>query len=87
MHRAVVFVIYSILVFSIAYSRRNVRTKISVNVDMMAEALAVSGFRTNRETIEQALRLLIQMKTQEGIRQFRGRLLWQGDLDKIRADS
>ena len=63
------------------------RTKISVDKDLMAEALAVSGLRTNRKTVEQALRLLIQMKTQEGIRQFRGRLLWQGDLENMRTDS
>ncbi len=62
------------------------RKKISVDKDLIAEALTVSGLITNRESVEQALRLLIQMKTQEGIRQFRGRLLWQGNLENMRND-
>jgi Arc/MetJ family transcription regulator len=61
------------------------RTNIVIDDDLMVEALVISGLRTKKETVEEALRLLIQMKKQEGIRQFRGKLQWQGDLDKMRA--
>ncbi len=63
------------------------RTNIVIDDDLMKEALSASGLKTKRETVEEALKLLIQMKKQEGIRLFRGKLQWQGDLDKMRADS
>jgi hypothetical protein len=36
--------------------------------------------------VEEALRLLIQLKKQEKIRKFRGKLNWEGDLEKMRID-
>ena len=46
----------------------------------------VSGYKTKRETVEEALKLLITLKNQAGIRNFRGKLLWDGDLEKMRLD-
>lgn len=53
---------------------------------LMQRALAVSGLRTERETIEEALRLLVRFKEQERIRAARGKLRWDGDLDSMRRD-
>jgi len=52
----------------------------------MNEALMLSGYKTKKETVEEVLRLLIALKSQARVRKYRGKLEWDGDLDKIRAD-
>jgi hypothetical protein len=42
--------------------------------------------KTKREAIEEGLRTLLRLKKQEGIRRLRGRLRWEGDLDRMRTD-
>ena len=63
------------------------RTNIVIEDTLMNEALDVSGLKTKRETVEEALRLLITMKNQSNIRSLRGRLFWEGDLDAMRTDT
>ncbi|HPA11295.1 MAG TPA: type II toxin-antitoxin system VapB family antitoxin [Treponemataceae bacterium] len=63
------------------------RTNIVIDDDLMTEALDVSGNRTKRETVEEALKLLITLKNQAKIRALRGKLRWEGDLDAMRSDS
>jgi len=62
------------------------RTNIIIDDNLMAEAINVSGYKTKKETVEEALKLLITMKNQEKIRKYRGKLNWEGDLDKMRID-
>jgi Arc/MetJ family transcription regulator len=63
------------------------RTNIVIDDDLMTEALDISGNRTKRETVEEALKLLITLKNQAKIRALRGKLRWEGDLDAMRSDS
>ncbi|MGA2547960.1 MAG: type II toxin-antitoxin system VapB family antitoxin [Rectinemataceae bacterium] len=63
------------------------RTNIVIDDVLMDEALAVSGFRTKKETVEEALKLLIAQRNQAAIRGLRGKLVWDGDLDRMRRDS
>lgn len=63
------------------------RTNIVIDDSLMNEALAVSGNKTKKETVEEALRVLIQFKHQSSIRSFRGKLTWEGNLDSMRTDS
>jgi Arc/MetJ family transcription regulator len=63
------------------------RTNIVIDDVLMDEALAVSGFRTKKETVEEALKLLIAQRNQAAIRELRGKLVWDGDLDRMRRDS
>ena len=63
------------------------RTNIVIDDDLMTEALDVSGNRSKRETVEEALKLLITLKNQAKIRALRGKLRWEGDLDAMRSDS
>ncbi len=63
------------------------RATISVDNNLISEALLVSGLKTKRETAEEGLRLLIAMKKQAKIRQYRGKMLWEGDLEAMRTDS
>ena len=63
------------------------RTNIVIDDELMTEALDVSGNRTKRETVEEALKLLITLKNQAKIRALRGKLRWEGDLDAMRTDT
>jgi len=60
------------------------RTNIVIDDDLMANALKMTGLRTKREAVELGLKTLIRLKQQEKIRQFRGKLVWQGDLEEMR---
>lgn len=62
------------------------RTNIVIDDDLMQEALKRSGLSTKRATVEYALELLIKLKRQESIKDYRGKLKWEGDLDQIRKD-
>ncbi|MGA0545598.1 type II toxin-antitoxin system VapB family antitoxin [Brevundimonas sp. VNH65] len=63
------------------------RTNIVIDDALMAEAQAVTGSKTKRETVDLALRALIRLQRQAEIRRYKGRLEWQGDLDALRADA
>ncbi|MDR2897312.1 MAG: type II toxin-antitoxin system VapB family antitoxin [Spirochaetaceae bacterium] len=62
------------------------RTNIIIDDTLMNEAQVISGFKTKKETVEEALRLLVLVKKQADIRQFRGKLQWEGDLEQMRLD-
>lgn len=61
------------------------RTNIEIDDSLMAEALAATGIKTKREAVELGLKTIIRLKQQEHIRQFRGKLDWEGDLDHMRT--
>lgn len=60
------------------------RTNIVIDDALIAEALALTGLKTKREAVELALKTLVELRRQKNIRQFRGRLKWEGDLDALR---
>ena len=60
------------------------RTNIVIDDELMAEAQRLTGISTKRETVEEALRELVRLKRQEAVRRERGRLQWEGDLDRSR---
>lgn len=62
------------------------RTNIVIDDNLMNEALLVSGFKTKKETVEEGLKLLISLKKQAKIRELRGKLTWEGDLNQMRSD-
>jgi Arc/MetJ family transcription regulator len=62
------------------------RTNIVIDDQLMNEAIKLSRLKTKRAVVESGLRLLIQTKKQERIKNLRGKLKWDGDLDKMRLD-
>jgi Arc/MetJ family transcription regulator len=62
------------------------RTNIEIDDDLMAEAQALTGAKTKRETVQEALRLLVQTRRQTEILKMEGRYPWIGDLDDMRTD-
>jgi Arc/MetJ family transcription regulator len=63
------------------------RTNIVIDDTLMSEAMALTGARTKKEAVELGLKTLIRLKKQERIRQFKGKLRWEGDLDDMRNDA
>ncbi len=62
------------------------RTNIVIDDELMNDAIRLTGVKTKREAVEIALKSLIQIKKQESIRGFRGKLKWEGDLDDMRSN-
>ena len=62
------------------------RTNIVIDDELMADVLQLTGLKTKREAVELGLKTLVKLKKQEKIRQFRGKLPWQGELNEMRTD-
>ncbi|NOR66744.1 MAG: type II toxin-antitoxin system VapB family antitoxin [Woeseiaceae bacterium] len=62
------------------------RTNIVIDDDLMNRVLKLTGLRTKREAVDMGLKALLKLKRQESIRNFRGKLDWEGDLDDMRTD-
>ncbi len=62
------------------------RTNIVIDDKLMAEAIKLSQLKTKKAVVETGLRLLIRIKKQERLRGLRGKLNWDGDLEKMRLD-
>jgi Arc/MetJ family transcription regulator len=62
------------------------RTNIVIDDKLMRDTLRATGLKTKREAVEEGLRALLRLSKQAEIRQLRGKLRWQGDLDAMRSD-
>ena len=60
------------------------RTNIDIDDDLMRQAMRSSGASTKRAVVEEGLRLLIQTRGQASMRRLRGKVKWQGDLQRSR---
>jgi Arc/MetJ family transcription regulator len=60
------------------------RTNIDIDDRLMHQAMRSSRSRTKRAAVEAGLRLLIQTRGQAGIRRLRGKVRWDGNLNKSR---
>jgi Arc/MetJ family transcription regulator len=87
LHNALVYEQKYVYVYnSNTHKRGNMRTNIVIDDDLMKNAKNISGLRTKKETIESALKLLIQVKSQSFIKKYRGKMKWEGDLESMRRD-
>lgn len=62
------------------------RTNVVLDDNLINTALKLTGLRTKKRAIEEGLKLLIQVNKQSKIKQYRGKLIWTGDLDQMRTD-
>jgi Arc/MetJ family transcription regulator len=60
------------------------RTNIDIDDQLMTEAMRSSGRDTKKATVEAALKLLVETRSQEAIRRLRGKVKWDGDLNQSR---
>jgi Arc/MetJ family transcription regulator len=56
------------------------RTNIDIDDTLMAEAQKASGQTTKKQTVEQALRLMIRLRKQEEVDAAFGKYRWRGNL-------
>ena len=63
------------------------QTNIVIDDALMVEVLKTTGLKTKREAVEQGLRTLLRLSRQAEIRDYRGKLAWQGDLEAMRSDA
>jgi Arc/MetJ family transcription regulator len=61
-------------------------TNIVVDDELMEQAMQATGLTTKQAVVETALRLLVQIKGQSDIRQLRGKVKWEGNLDEMRQN-
>jgi Arc/MetJ family transcription regulator len=60
------------------------RTNIVLDDKLIERAQKLTGIKTKREVVQEALRTLILLREQAEIRQLRGKLKWEGNLDELR---
>jgi len=63
------------------------RTNIVIDDKLMDLALKTTGLKTKKEVVEEGLKALIQIQQQKQLKSLRGKLHWDGDLEKMRSDS
>lgn len=62
------------------------RTNIVIDESLMSSALKVSGLKTKKEAVEEGLKLLVTLKNQSQLKLLRGKLHWQGNIEKLRSE-
>lgn len=58
--------------------------QVSVNQELLKQALILSENKNESQTLEIALETFIKLKNQAKIKAFRGKLAWEGDLEQMR---
>jgi Arc/MetJ family transcription regulator len=62
------------------------RTNIVIDDKLMNLALKTTGLKTKKEVVEEGLKTLIKIKSQSKLKALRGKLKWEGDIEKMRID-
>ena len=61
------------------------RTNIVLDEELVKRAQKLTGIKTKRELVHEALKVLINLRQQEQVRALRGKLSWEGNLQEMRA--
>lgn len=62
------------------------RTVIDIDEEVLAQALQLSGLRKKVDVVNYALRKLVEQHEIERILDLKGKVLWEGDLERMRKD-
>jgi Arc/MetJ family transcription regulator len=62
----------------------DMRTNIEIDDALMEEAQKASGYQTKRQTVEQALRLMVRLRRQQEVGAAFGKFRWRGNLARSR---
>lgn len=60
------------------------RTNIEIDDQLVQQAIRSTGARTKRAVVDAGLRLLVKTHEQAAVRRLRGKVRWEGDLNKSR---
>jgi Arc/MetJ family transcription regulator len=61
------------------------RTNIVIDDGLMRDALKATGLKTKKEAVELGLKTLVKLSRQSAIKNFRGKLAWEGNLRESRS--
>jgi len=62
------------------------RINIIIEDSLINLALKTTGLKSKKEVVEEALKVLLKVKSQSQLRSLRGKLNWEGNIEKMRAD-
>ena len=62
------------------------RTNVVIDDKLMERALKIGKHRTKKSAIEAGLCLLVQKNSQARLKDLKGKVDWEGDLDEMRKD-
>ena len=60
------------------------RTNIDIDEELIQEAMKLTGTTTKKAAVEEALKRIVSLKKQEKLKELRGKLKWEGNLDEMR---
>lgn len=60
------------------------RTNIEIDDKLLNDAMRSIGARTKKAAVEEGLRLLVKTHAQVGVRQLKGKVRWERDLNESR---
>lgn len=60
------------------------RTNIEIDDKLMRQAMKATGAKTKKAAVEASLRKVVQLKAQERILRWFGKIHWEGDLNAMR---
>jgi len=60
------------------------RTNVVIDDELIDRARRLTGIKTKRDVVHEALLVLIQLREQAEVRALRGKLHWEGDLGGLR---
>jgi Arc/MetJ family transcription regulator len=60
------------------------RTNIDIDENLIQEAMKLTGITTKKAAVEEALRQMVSLKKQARLKDLRGKLKWEGNLDEMR---
>ncbi|GMR11311.1 MAG: type II toxin-antitoxin system VapB family antitoxin [Anaerolineae bacterium] len=60
------------------------RTNIVLDDELVERAKELTGLDTKRAVVDEALRVLVRLREQEGVKSLRGKLKWEGNLSDLR---
>ena len=61
------------------------RTNIDIDDDLLKKAMEMSGAKTKKEVVEQALDNYVKMFNRKQILDWPGKVHWDGDLEQMRT--
>lgn len=67
-------------------SHKSTRTNVVLDDDLVREAMELTGIKTKRELVEEALKALVMLRKQDQIWDLFGTVEWEGDLDEMRRN-
>ena len=61
------------------------KTAVTIDTDLLNKAMQIAGEQSQKQLVEDALRLFVLQNKQSEARKYRGKLRWEGNLDELRA--